>query len=202
MLNLRSLPIAILAALPILVAQAASANSLIVFDMAGRGIGYYAGLCGTNDIVWNVYSATGYIACINKDDGSLQSAIPLDNFGGWMYESGFAAVDCGGTRFAYSNSGAGSFFGGYVFGDLHDSAVYTVNNGSVSTQTQLYSINIPDGVGCQNFSKPPINLYVLPVFENDQAVTGFSNVSYLGPLRIQPAPDTVLADLIFFDSLE
>ena len=182
----------------------ASANSLIVFDAAGHAIGYYQGTCNNSDADWKVYSLSGYFACVEVTTGTLDSSIELPGGAGTtVSESGFSESECVGARYAFSdNTGVGAFYGGFVLAGLHDRAAYTKNDGQLAVLQNLYSDEIPLGSACATFSNPPIAEFALPVFDNDSSVTGFSNVAYKAPLRIQPASDTSLSDVIFFDSFE
>jgi hypothetical protein len=182
----------------------AASNSLIVVDAAGRAIGYYDGACNQVNTSYALYSLQGYYACIDGSSGSLSSEIVppqyANGLGIGIYESGYISPDCIGPRLAYSTGTAnGPFFGGFVIASLHNLAAYSPNDGALSTLTIISSNSVGGGT-CQSLGAALE--YAIPVFNNDITVTGLSNVNYSPPLRIQPMPDSALADVIFFDGFE
>jgi hypothetical protein len=182
----------------------AHANSLIVFDSHNRGIGYYQGTCGTFADIWKVYSATAYFACMYRVTGEMQFRVELgDEHSGYITDAAFEALGCIGDRFSYTEDvDYGPYYGGYVISGVHNRAAYTKNDGQLSSLVALASRAAPFGTSCATLSGAPLLLYALPSFDNDPGITRFSNVAYDGPLRIQPAPDSVLDDITFFDGFE
>jgi hypothetical protein len=152
---------------------------------------------------WKVVTAYGYYACIEPITAVLDSSITLDSSSEASFvESGFLTLDCSGQRYAFSNDAAsGPFTGGFVLASAHDRAAYTSNDGNVSSLVTLYSTEIPFGSNCTTLSTP-FTTYALPALDNEMAVTGFSNVAYLGPLRLRAFFYSPLTDEIFFDTLE
>lgn len=179
------------------------ANSLIAFDAVGRAVGYYAGTCGNDENDWKVYSASGYFACVEKLSGEFDSSMALTDSGIYARDGAFNAFDCAADRYAYSsNPSSGPFYGGFVLFASHDHATYTLNEAKLASVVDLFSAGGPAfNSTCSNFAVEFIT-YALPSFDNQLAVTGFSSVAYSAPLRIQPAADNVLNDVVFFDGFE
>ena len=180
----------------------ATADSLIVFDASGRGIGYYfSATCDSSGNYFGVYSRTGYFACVSVDLGSIDQPIsPPGAQGETVYTTGYSKPNCEGQRFAYSVSPE-PFTSGFVSGNGPDvPPVYTVNNGATSLMTALASNQVAGGA-CQELSSG-FQQYALPILDNNIAITGISSVRYSPPLRVQPAPDSVLDDTIFFDTFD
>jgi hypothetical protein len=184
-----------------LTSLAAYADSPMVIDHAGRAIGYFEGNNCSNGAL-QVFSRTGYYACVDATFGTYESEIgPIGQtyaVFGYLY----LTSDCSGQGYVMSSAPMGDgnpFTGGFVLG-VGTGALYTPNDGSLSFGFFTPIASNSKGTECDAFDFNAIFI-AMPAFPNDPAVTGLSTTHYAAPFHFDVLPDSALDDVIFFDGM-
>ncbi len=182
-----------------LFANAASANSPMLVDKAGRAIGYFLGstqFCQSGNIE-PVISAQGYIACLDTDTGRIDTQVRTPTSGvAVIAQTYFLAVDCSGAPYL-SASADEQFYGGEVVATYHLGLMYLPSS-AASQSLVMGGVGAP-GVCGGGGSSP---LAVIAALSNEFSATGFSSVPYSPPLNVAVLPDSALLDEIFFDHFD
>lgn len=177
------------------------AASPVIVDATGRVMAFYVGPVETSRV--RGVTTEGFLLEFYMTEGAL-SAVPADAAGagaygvttGTMY---FTEPNCGGTAFGQLSNGSVPYRGGIVFEvEFQQQRWYvpkypTIQNFTAASERQN-----------ANFTCSASNVTGLfvPIFPNDPAITGFSNLPFTPPLRIEVATISDPSGLLLRDGFE
>lgn len=181
--------------------HAAHANSPIVVDANGHAVGYLSDsdMCPTGDAV-AVYSKNSYLACFSFGASSAYALISP-----YILPPGDASIvgPVQGTRLYYSTTDCSgqAYVGSYTGGFVLSTPIGILAARFVPGEYQPYfSVQYASPTCSPDNSNS--SYFLMPVDPATPQLTSFNPSPYKAPLMVEVLPDSVLDDVIFFDSFD